>query len=215
VRSEEKVTPIQYLTDGPDDSPLVFLFAHGAGGPMRSPFMAGVARGLGEEGIRVVRFEFPYMRERRRAPDRQPVLLDTWREAIANHGGGERVAIGGKSLGGRMASMVADESNVRALVCFGYPFHPPGKPQQLRTAHLETLRTPALIVQGARDPFGTAEEVAGYALSPSIRLEWLPDGDHSFKPRASSGTTERENVRRAVETAAAFLKGRFPSPRHS
>lgn len=182
---------------------------------MRTPFMANVARGFAAHGIRVVRFEFPYMSERRRAPDRQPVLLDTWRQAIADHGGGQRVAAGGKSLGGRMASMVADEMNVRGLVCFGYPFHPPGKPQRLRTAHLESLRTPALILQGTRDPFGTQDDVAGYTLSPSIQFEWLPDGDHSLKPRASSGTTERENVARAVEAAAAFLKGRFPANRHS
>jgi predicted alpha/beta-hydrolase family hydrolase len=149
------------------------------------------------------------------APDRTPVLLDTWREAIAEQGGGARVAIGGKSLGGRMATMIAAEAAVRAVVCFGYPFHPPGKPQQLRTAHLETLQIPTLILQGTRDPFGTEAEVAGYTLSPAIRIEWLPDGDHSLKPRASSGTTERENLARAVTFAAAFLKASFPHGRHS
>lgn len=215
MSAKEKVTTIQYLSDGPEDSPVVFLFAHGAGGPMRSSFMATVARLMGAQGIRVVRFEFPYMREKRRAPDRQPVLLDTWREAIADQGGGSRVAVGGKSMGGRMASMIADEMNVRGLVCFGYPFHPPGKLDQLRTAHLETLRTPTLILQGTRDSFGTQEQVAEYALSPAIRVEWVPDGDHSFKPRASSGTTEKENVARAAAVAAAFLKDRFPSKRHS
>jgi uncharacterized protein len=196
----------EYLADGPEDAGCVFLFAHGAGGPMRTPFMTSVARGLAAEAIRVVRFEFPYMAARRSTPDRQPVLLDAWRGAIADHGGGARVAIGGKSLGGRMATMVADETGVRGVVCFGYPFHPPGKPQQLRTAHLETLRTPALILQGTRDPFGTEEEVRTYALAPSMRIEWLPDGDHSLKPRVSSGTTERENLARAVAVAAAFLK---------
>lgn len=178
---------------------------------MHAPFMAKVARGLAEHGIRVVRFEFPYMAARREgtkkggAPDRQPVLLDAWRRVIEEHGGGPRVFVGGKSLGGRMASMVADEMKVRGLICFGYPFHPPGKPAQLRTAHLETLRTPALILQGERDPFGTREEVISYPLAPSIRVEWLTDGDHSLKPRMSSGATEEGNLQRAIELSAAFM----------
>jgi predicted alpha/beta-hydrolase family hydrolase len=175
-----------YLYDGPEDSRIVYLFAHGAGGAMDTPFMNIVAGGLGERGIRVVRFEFPYMAARRErgkrgAPDRQPVLLETWKRVIEEHGGGERVAIGGKSMGGRMASMVADEMGVRGLICFGYPFHPPGKPEQLRTAHLEQLRTPTLILQGTRDPFGTREDLAAYRLSKSIRVEWIEKGDHSLK----------------------------------
>lgn len=198
------------LTDGPADAPHCFLFAHGAGGPMDSGFMATVARGLGERGIRVVRFEFPYMAARREggkrsAPDRPAVLLDAWRAVIEENGGGGAVHIGGKSMGGRIASMVADEMDVRGLVCFGYPFHPPGKPQQLRTAHLETLRTPALVIQGERDPFGTREEAEAYPLAPSIRFEWLKDGDHSFKPRKAAGVSEQENVTRAIELAAAFI----------
>ena len=200
---------MEYVTDGPEDSSRIFLFAHGAGGPMRTPFMAKVARGLGERGIRVVRFEFPYMSERRKAPDRQPVLLDTWRRVIEDHGGGSRVAIGGKSLGGRMATMIADETNVRGAVCFGYPFHPPGKPAQTRTAHLANLRTRLLILQGTRDPFGTKEDIASYTLSPAICIEWLEDGDHSLKPRASSGHTEGEHLAHAVETAASFLNAVF------
>ena len=177
---------MHYLTDGPETAQHTFLLAHGAGAPMDHAWMNSVARGMGEAGIRVVRFEFPYMAARRTsgkrgAPDRQPVLLDTWRRVIEEHGGGGKVCIGGKSMGGRMASMIADEMNVRALICFGYPFHPPGKPEQLRTAHLASLRTPALILQGTRDPFGTREEVAGYHLSPSIRVQWIEKGDHSLK----------------------------------
>lgn len=199
-----------YLVDGPADAKHVFLFAHGAGGPMDHAWMKTVARRLGEYGIRVVRFEFPYMAARRTggkggAPDRQAVLLDTWRRVIDEHGGGARVAIGGKSMGGRMASLIADEAGVRALVCFGYPFHPPGKPDQLRTAHLAGMRTPALILQGERDPFGTTADVAAYTLSKAIRVEWLPDGDHSLKPRKASGATESENLRQAVESASLFL----------
>lgn len=199
-----------FLIDGPADADWTFLFAHGAGGPMDSPFMETVARGLGGKGIRVLRFEFPYMAARRSgkksgAPDRQPVLIESWREAVASQPVPARVVIGGKSLGGRMASMVADELGVAGLVCFGYPFHPPGQPERLRTAHLASLHTAALIIQGERDPFGVAAEVSGYQLSPRIRVEWLPDGDHSFKPRARSGTTEAANIARAVDLAAAFI----------
>jgi hypothetical protein len=193
------------LIDGPDDARSTLVLAHGAGGPMRTAFLTTTARGLGERGIRVVRFEFPYMAEKRKAPDREPVLLDAWRAIAADLGGGRKLFIGGKSLGGRMASMVADELGVRGLVCLGYPFHPPGKPERLRTKHLEELRTPALIVQGERDPFGTRDDVASYALSKSIELAWLPDGDHSFKPRASSGTTEAANLARAIDAVAEFV----------
>jgi predicted alpha/beta-hydrolase family hydrolase len=133
------------------------------------------------------------------------VLLDAWRDVVARLGGGSSVAIGGKSLGGRIASMVADELRVRALICFGYPFHPPGQPAKTRTEHLRSLATPTLIVQGSRDPFGTPDDVGAYELSPKIRIEWLTDGDHSFKPRRSSGVTEAENLARAVELAAGFL----------
>jgi predicted alpha/beta-hydrolase family hydrolase len=108
-------------------------------------------------------------------------------------------------MGGRIASLVADECGARGLVCLGYPFHPPGEPQKLRTAHLAGLRTPALIVQGTRDPFGTPDDVAGYRLAPGIRIVWLEDGDHSFKPRASSGHTEAEHLRTAVAAVAGFL----------
>ena len=203
-----------FLTDGPDAAEQTYVFAHGAGGAMDTPFMNTVARELGERGIRVVRFEFPYMAARRTggkrgAPDREPVLLATWREVVATLGGGERVVIGGKSMGGRMATLVADELRVRGAVCFGYPFHPPGQPAKVRTAHLENLVTPMLVLQGERDPFGTREDVAGYHLSPRIRIEWLTDGDHSLKPRAKSGSTERDNLTRAIDVAAEFISKRY------
>jgi len=184
------------LIDGDDSAARTFLFAHGAGGPMKSAFMAEVARGIAKNGVRVVRFEFPYMAAKKKAPDREPVLLESWREAIRTQEGRE-IFIGGKSMGGRMASMVADEMKVRGLVCFGYPFHPPGRPEKLRTQHLETLKTPALILQGTRDPFGTPEDVSGYKLSRKIRVEWLEGGDHSVKG---------ENLVRAVALASEFMK---------
>jgi uncharacterized protein len=201
----------EFLFDGPADAALTVVLAHGAGAPMSTPFLNSVARGLAAGGYRVARFEFPYMRARRDtgrkggAPDREPILRNSWTEVVEKLGGGGRLVIGGKSMGGRIASMVADEVGARGLVCLGYPFHPPGRPEKLRTKHLETLATPALVVQGTRDPFGTAEDVAGYRLSPAIRVVWLKDGDHSWKPRAASGRTEVQNMADAVAAIREFV----------
>jgi predicted alpha/beta-hydrolase family hydrolase len=117
-----------------------------------------------------------------------------------------RLVIGGKSLGGRIASLVADEAGVAGLVCLGYPFHPVGKPDRVRVAHLRTIRTPTLIVQGPRDPFGTREEVAAYRLSPAVRVVRVEDGDHSFKPGKGSGRTERQNWQTALGEIVTFLE---------
>jgi uncharacterized protein len=196
--------------DGSEQATDTIVLAHGAGAPMDSPFLEYVAAGLATRGLRVVRFEFPYMHarraDRRPPPDREPVLLDRWRAVLAELGGRPPV-IGGKSLGGRMASLLADEVGARGLVCLGYPFHPPGKPQRLRVAHLESLRTPTLVVQGTRDALGSREEVAGYRLSRSIRVHWVEDGDHSLKPRARSGRSERQNLDEAVYAVAQFVGG--------
>ncbi|MQX37588.1 alpha/beta family hydrolase [Roseospira navarrensis] len=201
--------PAPVLETGPADGPRLLL-AHGAGAPMDSDWMAAVAGGLADAGVRVIRFEFPYMARRRddgrrRPPDREPILLDTWRALIAAHGPADRLVIGGKSMGGRMASLIADAEGVRGLVCLGYPFHPPGKPDRLRTAHLEGLRTPTLICQGTRDTLGGRTTVEAVALSASIRLCWLEDGDHGFKPRKASGHTEAAHLATAVAETAAFV----------
>ncbi len=199
-----------FLFDGPARAGVTVALAHGAGAAMDSPFMNAIAAGLAGQKIRVARFELPYMRERRvsgkrRGPNPPAVLERTWVDAVEALGGGERVIVGGKSLGGRIASMIADRVGARGLVCLGYPFHPPGQPGKLRTAHLKALRTPALILQGTRDPFGTPEDVAGYDLSERIELAWLEDGDHSFKPRKSSGRTLAQNIAEAVERIAGFV----------
>lgn len=198
-----------FLFDGPDDAPLTLALAHGAGAPMDSPFMQAMAEGVAAKGYRVARFEFPYMAKRRttgqkKPPDRADVLLAAWRDVVGRLGT-ERLAVGGKSLGGRMASMIADGAGVRGLVCLGYPFHPPGNPQNLRVEHLSTMRTPTLVLQGERDPFGTPPEISRYDLAPAIRVDWIADGDHSFKPRKSSGRTERQNWDDAIDRIAAFL----------
>lgn len=176
---------------------------------MDSEFMQVFAEALGNLDIRVARFEFPYMAKRRedgrrRPPDRAPALLDVWRNVAAELDP-DGLVVAGKSMGGRIASMIADEVGAAGLICVGYPFHPPGKPDKLRTEHLETLMTPALILQGERDPFGRHEEVGGYALSKSIAVEFLPDGDHDLKPRKASGRTRAANWAEAVDRMAEFV----------
>lgn len=179
--------------------------------------MVAFAEGLAERGFRVARFEFPYMAERRetgkkKPPNRAPVLLETWNAVIEELGGPAKVVIGGKSMGGRIASMIAAEKEqagtpVKGLVCLGYPFHPPGKPEKTRTEHLETLATPALFLQGERDTLGNAEDVAAYTLADAIDIHWLGDGDHGFKPRKKSGRTEVQNWDEAIDAFARYVEG--------
>ena len=183
------------LINGPEDAKETLILTPGASGGMRQKFLSDVAKGVGESGIRVVRFEFEYTRAGRKRPDPAPKLLDEWRAVVGEYGDG--IYIGGKSMGGRMASMVADESHIRGLVCLGYPFHPPGQPEKLRTAHLEGLKTPALIVQGTRDQFGSREEVTTYTLSRKIRLEWIDGADHSFR--------NRDHVVKSVAAIVRFI----------
>jgi len=197
-----------FLRTGPE-SPL-FIFAHGAGAPMDSEFMEQMAILLAEREIGVVRFEFPYMAQRRsggskRPPDRQPLLLDTWRQVIEQCRGKGKLFIGGKSMGGRMASLVVGEAEVDGLVCLGYPFHPAKKPEKLRTEHLYELRTPSLIVQGTRDALGSREEVVSYDLPKAIQLYWLEDGDHDLKPRVKSGYTHQQHMISTADAIAAFI----------
>jgi hypothetical protein len=205
---------IELLKEGPTDAPCRLILAHGAGQDMDSPFMQDIARRIATGGIQVIRFNFPYMLKRledgrQRPPDRQPVLLEQWRLAIdqvrTEHAG--PLFIGGKSLGGRMASLLADEQQAAGLVCLGYPFHPPGRPERLRTAHLAELQTPTLICQGERDSFGNRHEVAGYRLSAKIRIHWLSDGDHGFKPRQASGLDLEDNLAAAASAVLEFVHG--------
>ena len=209
--AKSAVDGIETRTDGPAEAAAVLVLGHGAGQDMDSPFMTAIARSVGAEGIRVVRFNFPYMTRARREggkrpPDREAVLLDAFRAVVAAQPAGRQVFVGGKSLGGRMASLVADAVGAAGLVCLGYPFHPPGRPEQLRTAHLEGLRTPTLICQGTRDPFGNQGEISGYSLSNKIEMNWIDEGDHSFKARKSSGRTEAQNLAEAAEAVVTFVR---------
>lgn len=197
------------LRTGPENSARPLVLAHGAGAGMRTEFMEAFALGLADRGIAVFRFEFPYMQEttrsgRRRPPSSSGSPQNYWIDLIGTLGA-RRPVIGGKSLGGRIASMVADRCDVAGLVCLGYPFHPPGKPEKTRTEHLRDLRTPALICQGTRDPFGTPKDVSGYDLSPAITLFWLEDGNHDLEPRRKSGRTAQENRDEAMDRIARFM----------
>jgi uncharacterized protein len=188
---------------------LPLVLAHGAGAGMRSPFLSKLAAELAARGVRVVRFEFPYMQRRqsgvRAAPDRMPRLLETYREVVAQLGPASQLVIGGKSMGGRVASMLADELGVAGLVCLGYPFHPAKRPDQTRTEHLRGLKTRTLIVQGTRDALGSRDEVAGYALSKRIRLKWIEDGDHSLAPRRKLGHDPAGAFVNVCDAVLAFM----------
>lgn len=202
-----------FLFDGPAAARVTVLLAHGAGTPMDSPAMTAIARALAA-GLRVARFEFGYMAARRgsgvrKPPPRAEALVPEYQEAVAALSAPGPLVIGGKSMGGRVASMVADElhaaGKISALLCLGYPFHPPGKPDRLRTHHLERLATPALICQGTRDPFGTREEVGEYPLSPAIEILWLEDGDHDLKPRKRvSGLTAADHLQSVAKAVVGW-----------
>jgi len=177
---------------------------------MDTPFMTFFAEGLAARGYRVARFEFPYMAARRthgnrKPPDRQPILLETWRAVIKELG--DDMVIGGKSMGGRMASLIADEIKVKGLLCLGYPFYGAGRKDKPRTAHLNDLKTTTLICQGSRDPMGDREAVSALTLSRAIRIHWAEDGDHDLKPRRASGLTHDQNLTAALDAATSFLAG--------
>lgn len=204
---------LPWLWDEPPQAAWgTLILAHGAGAAMDSPFMQTMAQGLAARGVRVVRFEFAYMAQRRvdgrkRPPNPQAQLLQQWREVYAQVR--QRVvgplSVGGKSMGGRMASLLADEFGASALVCLGYPFYAAGKPEKPRVAHLAELRTPTLIIQGERDALGNRETVAGYELSAAIELHWLQAGDHDLKPLKASGFSHQQHLQTAVGAIAAYL----------
>lgn len=204
-----------FLFDGPEEARTTILLGHGAGAPMDSASMNATAKALAAAGFRVARFEFGYMAARRSGARNPPPRAETLNpefiaavDALGSTAG--PLVIGGKSMGGRVASMVADElyaaSRIAGLLCLGYPFHPPGRPTQLRTKHLADIRTPTLIVQGTRDEFGTREEVPGYALSKAIEILWLEDGDHDLKPRKSiSGFSTADHLKTMADSVSAWV----------
>ncbi len=205
----------------------LLILAHGAGAPMDSPFMNVFSAKLAGKGVGVVRFEFPYMEQRRyggskRPPDKQEILLERWKSLLLQlqldplFRNVDSFFLGGKSMGGRMATLVLNEaleintfldSKVKGVVCLGYPFHPIGKPEKLRTAHLPSLNKPLLIVQGERDTLGNQDEVKTYSLGDNTTVKWLEDGDHDLKPRKKSGFTHDQHIDSAVAATANFIQG--------
>lgn len=206
---------VEWLIEGPDRSPVTIVLAHGAGAPMDSAGMAAASAALSDAGLRVARFEFGYMAARRdggtkKPPPRADTLIPEYVAALETLDTARPLVIGGKSMGGRVASMVADrlysDGRIAGLLCLGYPFHPPAKPNQLRTKHLATLQAPTLICQGTRDPFGTREDVANYALSSVLDILWLEDGDHDLKPRKSiSGFTAADHLAHLADAVQRWI----------
>lgn len=203
----------EVIREGAVDAPVRILLAHGAGAGMEHAFLAELSRLLAGPDIEVVRFNFPYMSKhaldgKRRPPDRQPALLDHWRQMIKAFAH-PRLFLAGKSMGGRMAVELyqesEDEMNAAGLLILGYPFHPPAKPDRWRGEVLKQIKTPTLLLQGERDTFGTRAELTDFPFSSAVSVHWLTDGDHGFKPRKSSGASEQGNLRQAAERIKDFI----------
>lgn len=189
------------------------ILAHGAGAPMDSAFMEEMTQKLQILGVSVMRFEFPYMVQRRldgirRPPNQSAVLQETWRAVYAQVRAqvAGPVVLAGKSMGGRIASMLADELQADALICLGYPFYPAGKIERPRIEHLATLCTPTLIVQGERDALGAKTIVQSYRLSSAIEIEWLAFADHDLKPLKRSGFTHEQYMAQSAQRIVQFLQ---------
>jgi len=188
----------------PSDRAIAALvLGHGAGSGQHSGFMVEAGRQLSARAIVVATFDFPYIAAGRKSPDKAPVLEEAWRAAIAEARADNAfrslpLFIGGKSMGGRIASHVAAQGveGVSGLVFLGYPLHPPGRPQQRRDAHLPSIAQPMLFVQGSRDEFGTAGDIRELLprLNPHAQLFEVADGDHSFKVRVKTTGKKQDAV---------------------
>ena len=213
-----------FLFSGPEDAPVTLLLAHGSGAPMDSPAMNAAAASLAAEGLRVARFEFSYMAARRTDGSRKPppkaeTLNPEFRAAVADLRARGPLVIGGKSMGGRVASMVADDllrtAAIVALVYLGYPFHPPGKPEATRGAHLAQIAAPQLFVEGTADPFiqPVDEFQAAVGASPDAEIVWIAGGGHSFEVRGARRPADDVGAD-LVASVLPWLRARFASPSH-
>lgn len=204
---ETPAGPVSVVSDGPKDGRPTYLLAHGAGGDMHGEFMTFFARALGASGARVCRFNFAYSEAGRKAPDRQPLLEETFRAVVESITPTGPLVLGGKSMGGRIAShVVATGTKSDGLVFLGYPLHPPGKPERIRDAHLRDIQIPMLFVEGTRDPFcplETLEKARARFAGPS-EVAVIDDGDHSLKVRKSSGRSTPEAWQEAVAAVASW-----------
>lgn len=201
---------VSVTLDRPDDAKRLLFFANGAGADMHADFMSFVGDGIAGSGCAVCRFNFVYQEKGRKTPDRQSLLEDTYRAVIADvrREWDGTVVLGGKSLGGRIASHIASAGELcDGLIFFGYPLHPPGRPERLRDQHLHDVKVPMLFIEGTRDPFCPLETLESVrAELPAVtQLSVIEDGDHSFKVRKSSGRTNEDSWREVVDLASTWL----------
>lgn len=211
----EGIARTHYIPTSPT---AIVVLAHGAGAGNQHPFMTSFASQLAELGVLVISFNFPYMQiayeqEKRRPPNKLEILLSHFNAELAlvenNNSNGLPVFVVGKSMGGRIASMLAcDSTNLKGVCALGYPFIPPGKPEKLagRIAHFDNINIPFLVQQGERDTFGDKSLLSSLMPLPNVRVTWIPDGDHGFKPRKKSGFTEEDNIKLAVHNVTQFIE---------
>jgi uncharacterized protein len=227
ITPADQVSALVYTAPPRQRAGIGLLLAHGAGGNQMSPFMVEFASGLAERGIDAVTFNFVYSEQKRRLPDRNDKLEACWRaligaarsEALGPEIARGALAIGGKSMGGRIASQIAaaDAEGIGGLVLLGYPLHPPGRPDQLRTKHLPAIRAPMLIVQGERDAFGTPDELRPVLrqLKAPHELYVVAGGDHSFKVPKSAGTPQAQVHARVQDEIVRWLRATVGAARPS
>jgi len=195
-----------------DNAKALVVFAHGAGADKSHEFMEIVSKGLNQQQISVLRFNFSYMDERiekgnRRPPDRMPKLIGCFEKVLAEVDTSLPIFLAGKSMGGRVAAtLVADENiNAQGVMCLGYPFHPQKKPEKLRLEPLQETKKPILILQGTRDALGSEEEITDYEISDKCQCIFFSDGDHNLKPRVKSGFTHNEHINNAINDMVKFM----------
>ena len=204
------------MIDRAINAKAIIILAHGAGAAMDSDFMNAISRELVLRHIDVVRFEFNYMAQRRTGGNKRPPpnmsLLVTEFQRVCQHVlSSEKlpVFIGGKSMGGRVATLLAAShilpAAIRGIACLGYPFHPPKKLDKTRIEHLPEITKPMIIVQGTRDPLGSVDDVQSYNLPPHIRIDWLTSADHDFKPLKRSGLTQQQCIVQAAQCVSRFM----------
>ena len=221
VNDRDSVTALLYPASKKERKGITLILGHGAGANQLHPFMQTFAEGLAARGVDVLTFNFVYMEQGRHVPDQKAKLESCYRaviEAAESHSRlkTNQIAIGGKSMGGRIASQVAaaiqtgavgDSPAIAGLVFLGYPLHPPGNPEKLRDAHLVQIKSPMLFVQGSRDAFGSTEEIRSLIrrLKLPATLQAIESGDHSLKVPKSSGLTQEQVYESAMDQIVSWL----------